>query len=327
MRKNVIFFLILISIITGSAFLSRAAENYYLYFASEKDGDFDIYSALYPEKGDPKNLTADNPYIDTEPFVSRDGQKVVYVGFAEDGSANLFIMNFNGTGRKQLTSDGTSRMPSISYDGKKIVFVSERDGNKEIYIMDIDGSNQTRLTFKQPVSSITFPQARSDSPSLRSFEMVADLGPPEVECQKDTYPSFSPDGKTIVFTSYRDGNADLFLMGVDGSNQRHLTNTTEHNHNIQATFSPDGKKIVWASDRDGDYDLLIMDLKDPGKVSHLTSNGFGSHCPQYSRDGKKIFFCSELQGPTWDLFIMNSDGSNIESLYSSFGNDWSTSIY
>ena len=309
-RLVILFFLaLLISVCTYSV---QAGNTYSVYFSSDRDGNFDIYSASYPSEGEPKNLTSDNVYGDTEPCVSRDGKKVVYTGYTKDGSCHIFIMNSDGTGKKQLTTKGKSnRMASFSHDGKKIVFVSTRDKNEEIYIMNADGSGQTRLTFGDPVEQ----PASYDKPM-----------PPEIEVTRDTYPSFSPDGKEIIFTSYRDGNADLFLMSVDGSNQRALTNTTSHYHNIQAIFTSDGKNIVWASDRDGDYDLFTMKVSGSDKKK-LTEGGFGSHCPCFTRDGKKIIFCADLQGPSWDIFIMDADGKNIEALFESFGDDWTPTIY
>ena len=63
------------------------------------------------------------------------------------GKGEIFVMNPDGTGRTQLTSNTTDdTSPRWSPDGSRIVFTSERDGNYEIYIMSADGSGQTRLT-------------------------------------------------------------------------------------------------------------------------------------------------------------------------------------
>ena len=72
----------------------------------------------------------------------------------------------------------------------KIAFESDRDGNYEIYIMNVDGSEQTRLT---------------DNPA------------------DDWGLSFSPDGSKIAFESYRDGNWEIYIMNIDGSEQTRLT--------------------------------------------------------------------------------------------------------
>lgn len=294
-------------------FLAEGTNTYSIYFASDRKGNLDIYSCFYPSRGEPKNLTSANPCVDTEPCVSGDGKKLIYTAYSRDGRAQIFIMNVDGSDKKQLTSSsGTNKMPSFSGDGKKIVFISTRDKNEEVYTMNSDGSNQKRLTFDKPVKEQPLSY---DSPM-----------PPTVEVTRDRDPSFFPDGKKILWTSYRDGNADLFVMNVDGSKQVHLTNTTVHYHNIQAIVSPDGNNIIWASDRDGDYDLFTMKSDGTG-IRHLTKGGFGSHCPHFSRDRKKIVFCSDLQGPNWQIFIMDSGGKNIEKAFSSSSDDWTPSIY
>jgi len=311
MKKN--FFCLIVIFVFLCTFPVQGANTYSIYFASDRNGNLDIYSAFYPSRGEPKNLTSANPYVDTEPCVSGDGKKLIYTAYSKDGRSQIFIMNTDGSGKKQLTSgSGNNKMPSFSCDGKKIVFISTRDKNEEVYTMNSDGSNQKRLTFDKPVSEQPLSY---DSPM-----------PPTVEVTRDRDPSFFPDGKRIVWTSYRDGNADLFVMNVDGTKQVHLTNTTVHHHNIQAVVSPDGKNIIWASDRDGDYDLFIMKSDGTG-VRHLTKGGFGSHCPRFSRDRKKIVFCSDLQGPNWQIFIMDPEGKKIEKAFSSISDDWTPSIY
>ncbi|MEW5718746.1 MAG: DPP IV N-terminal domain-containing protein [Chloroflexota bacterium] len=75
-------------------------------------------------------------------------------------------------------------------DGKRILFVSDRDGNVEIYVMNADGSNQTRLT---------------NNPA------------------RDVYPLWSPDGTRIMFVSNRDGAFEIYVMHTDGSNVIRLT--------------------------------------------------------------------------------------------------------
>lgn len=73
----------------------------------------------------------------------------------------------------------------------KIAFASDRDGNAEIYIMNVDGSEQRRLTDNHA---------------------------------EDWDPSFSPDGSKIAFESDRDGNSEIYIMNVGGSEQTRLTN-------------------------------------------------------------------------------------------------------
>ncbi|HMX95546.1 MAG TPA: hypothetical protein PKC50_09905, partial [Elusimicrobiota bacterium] len=87
-------------------------------------------------------------YENRYPSWSPDGQKIVF-GSDRTGNNELFVMNADGTGAVQMTSNpgAINSDPAWSSDGSKILFASTRDGNAEIYVMDRDGSNETRLTF------------------------------------------------------------------------------------------------------------------------------------------------------------------------------------
>lgn len=71
--------------------------------------------------------------------------KIIVFQRVLDDKADVYSMKLNGKNIKKLTEKGNNWFPRISRDGK-IAFVSDRDGNDEIYVMNIDGSNQTRIT-------------------------------------------------------------------------------------------------------------------------------------------------------------------------------------
>jgi Tol biopolymer transport system component len=117
----------------------------------------------------------------------------------------------------------------------------------------------------------------------------------------DGYPSFSGDGKQIVFRSGRNGNLDLYLMNADGSNVRRLTN--DGANDLFPVFSPTANQIAFASNRDDPnadvFDVYVLDLNadgTPGKVRRITHDeGQHGHL-QYSYDGKWLIFASERGG-------------------------------
>ena len=160
----------------------------------------------------------------------------------------------------------------------KIVFQSNRDGNYEIYIMDVDGSNQTRLTF-------------SDA--------------------DDTEPACKFDGSKIAFTSDRDGNKEIYVMNTDGSGQTRLTNSFHNDCN--PSWSPDGYKIAFSSDRDGNQEIYVMNSDGSGQT-RLTNNVKNDIYPAWSPDGTKIAYTIEYSSSRFygigSIFIMNDDGSN-----------------
>lgn len=114
---------------------------------------FDQYSDYFtthiylikPDRSDTILLTADTLRYDKEPVYSPDGSKIAFTS-NRSYKRQVHIMNADGTGITQLTTEGENFNPSFSPDGGKIAFVSTRDGNEEIYVMNADGSKQERLT-------------------------------------------------------------------------------------------------------------------------------------------------------------------------------------
>ena len=119
-------------------------------------------------------------------------------------------MDANGNNRERF--EDHAMQPSWSPDGKKIAFVSWRDGHSEIYTMGTDGQGLERVTH--------------DVPSQQN-------------------PSVSPDGRRIAYWAQDEGFHHVFVIGADGKNPMRLThNQTHHYH---PTWSPDGKRIAYAS--------------------------------------------------------------------------------
>jgi TolB protein len=140
----------------------------------------------------------------------------------------------------------------------------------------------------------------------------------------DYDPVWSPDGSSIVFTSDRDGSADLYRVKPDGSGLEKLTDSPAYDD--QAAFSPDGKQLVFVSTRaGGTADLWTMDLQTR-KARALTSGPGGDFRPSWSPDGTWIAFSSD-RGSTmpfahgrWEhlqlasLYIVHPDGSGLTRL-------------
>ena len=153
----------------------------------------------------------------------------------------------------------------------------------------------------------------------------------------DAEATVSPDGKTIVWTSVKDGDLDLYAMDLDGSNPRRLTN--EIGYDGGAFFSPDSKRIVYRASHPTDQaeidkykDLLRQALVEPGQLEifvmnadgggqrAVTSNGASNFSPFYFPDGKRIIFSSNIETkgeggrPSFHLYAIGEDGQGLERL-------------
>jgi len=140
----------------------------------------------------------------------------------------------------------------------------------------------------------------------------------------DYDPVWSPDGRSIVFTSDRAGSADLYRVAPDGSALERLTDNPAYDD--QAAFSPDGAQLVFVSSRNGGIaHLWTTDMHARGAKA-LTSGAGADFRPSWSPDGKWIAFSSD-RGSTlpfahgrWehlqivDLYVIRPDGSGLRRI-------------
>ena len=282
-------------------------------FVSDRDRNDEIY-VMDDDGKNQRNLT-NHPSDDYAPSWSPDGTRIVFMsdrdGHVPKGDVlptfEIYVMDADGGNQQNLTNDPSHDMyPAWSPDGKRIAFTSYRDGHvhaihgrptAEIYVMDADGGNPQHLTN---------------------------------DLNDDRYPSWSPDGKRIVFSSERDGHfigefeitsSEIYLMDADGGNQQKLTENRKND--FSPSWSPDGKRIAFSSDRKGDFvnsEIYVMDA-DGGNQQKLTENRDWDYAPSWSPDGKRIAFSSDGDNKQADIYVMDADGGNPQNLTNHLRND------
>ena len=164
----------------------------------------------------------------------------------------------------------------------KIAFHSKRDGNHEIYTMKSDGSGQTRLTFNeatdstptwspngQQIASHSYRDNDEHVPKvLRNSEIyVMDA---DGESQRrlthylglDTRPDWHPDGSQIAFTSTRNGNFNIYVMDIDGSN---VEQVTDLEFASSPKWSPDGKRIAFEGYIGNQREIFVVNTNGTGR--------------------------------------------------------------
>ena len=254
-------------------------------FTSNFGGNNNIW--LMDSNGTNQVALTTNPASDSYPDLSNDGSKIVFVS-DRDGNPEIYSMNAAGSFQTRLTSNAaTESEPAFSPDGSKIVFSSNRDGNHEIYIMNANGTNQTRLTtnagddgnaeFSPNGTKIIFARLSTSQTDSHIWTMNLDgTGQAPLTTgsfQLNGYPSFSPNGQRIVFSSVRPlshTNAEVYIMNADGTGQVRLT--TASGNDLEPVFSPSGSQIAFRAERDGNAEIYIMD-SDGTDQNRITFDG------------------------------------------------------
>ena len=194
---------------------------------------------------------------------------------------DIFRANKDGEIIDTLTNTpGYDAEATVSPKGDKIVFTSMRSGDLELYIMDIDGSNVVQVT-----DELGYDGGAFFSPDGKQLLFRASRPKTEEEIKK--YKSLLAQG--LVEPT----NMELFLVNVDGTNMRQITNLG--NANWAPFFHPSGEKIIFSSNHSSERGFpfnLFMINPDGTGLEQVTYDGVFDSFPMFSSDGKKLVFSS-----------------------------------
>ena len=263
---------------------------------------------------------------------------------------DIFIADIYGGNMTHLTKNQWLDFnPAISGDGKKLAFISDRDGNREIYTVDLiwmdgytqwEGRNLTNITnssendwspkFSPVTDKIVYTTYIPSDDNYDVIIMNSD-GSEKKNITNTTwyekYPQFSQDGSFIIFQAWRRGKMEIFFSNLLDENNINLTQNTQ-SHDIIShgnAISPDGQKIVFTSERDGNRNIYLMNT-DGTNQTRLTSHAAHDYEPVFSPDGLSIIFTSERDGNR-EIYIMNNKGLNLNNLSNNSADDWNPRYY
>ena len=264
---------------------------------------------------------------------------------------------------RQLTFGGQNAEAYWSADGERLIFQSDegRLPCDQIFTMKADGSERRRVSGGGGKTTCSYFLPAGDRVLYASTIRAGDACPPRPDRThgyvwplddydiyaaradgSDVRPLFaspaydaeataSPDGRSVVFTSARDGDLEIYSMNADGSNVRRLTRTPGYDGG--PFFSDDSRKIVYRADHPATpqdlaryrenlsrnaYAPRALEIRvmnsDGSNDRAVTSNGAANFAPYFLPGGKEIIFSSNLDDPRrreFDLYLIREDGTGL----------------
>lgn len=199
----------------------------------------------------------------------------------------IYLVDFDGHESRVLLNNSTiNLLPSWSADGKYIFFTSYMNNNPDLYrINSDDGRKLLKIS------------------SFRGLNVGA---------------SPSADGKKLALTLSKDGNSEIYIMNVDGSQLRRIT----HSHAIDSspTWAPDSRTLAFVSDRSGFPQIYRVDINGGAPV-RLTFQGNYNQSPAWSPKGDRVAFCGRDERLVFDLFLVDPATREITRMTQDEGNN------
>jgi Tol biopolymer transport system component len=258
---------------------------------------------------------------------------------------DIWVMRPNGKGRRRLTRSGrgVDFDPSLSPDGRQIVFRSSRGryapdrygiGLEAIRVVDVRTRRQRQIqpwtgglfpAWSPDGKAIAFSGLRSAGGPVDTIQLmrpdgrgVVDLGAPgEVA-------TWSPDGTRIAFASHPgDGNWAVWAMRRDGSARRQLTHPVLRppagaHGDAPAAWSPDGSRILFSTEVAGDRELFVMNAD--GSHKRRVTRWRGGDSPQaWLPDGRIVFGHYRGSEPLPHWYLIRPDGTRLRALPQLYG--------
>lgn len=212
-------------------------------------------------------------------------------------SFEIYTAKPDGSDLKRLTNNNFyDAEPTVSPDGKKIVYTSNKSGDLELYVMDIDGSNEIQVT-----DGLGYDGGAFFSPD--SKRLVWRSSRPQ--SQEDVAEYKDLLSKNMVAPT----NMEIYVGDIDGKNIRQVTNFGQANW--APFFHPSGEKIIFASNHQSKFGFpfnLYMINVDGTGLERITHDKTFDAFPMFSPDGTKLVFSSNRNnGDTRDTNVFIAD--------------------
>lgn len=219
-----------------------------LAYASRKDGNWEIY--IYDVlAGETTRMTYNLGFEAGPDWSPHGGEYLVYEGYQNDTHLDIFFMRADGSEPPQRlpgSSTAPDFSPAWSPDGRRIAFVSWRDGNQDIYIFSLDTQEITNLT---------------NTPN-----------------RHEDHPAWSPDGRFIAYTAVEAGIETIFIKAADDPSAE----ARIFRRGRTPAWSPDGSALVFAVDGSSSTLITVAPFEGTGVATEVIQAPLGATSPTWT---------------------------------------------
>jgi Tol biopolymer transport system component len=276
-RKRLVELVVEVSAPCGQSYLLRThrrGRTNRLWFATNADdGKLSRLRSVLEDGTEIKDVqTGSTNCNDLQPSLSPDGKLVAFLSDRLK-SRQIFLMPADGSAKPTPLTEHPIGVQDLSWSprGDKIAYTAYKDGFSQIYVLDVTskksslvshaGRHEGSASWSPDGERLVFTTTDSAAGGTCVSVMDADGANRKTVADQpgwNTSASFSPSGRQIVLMSNSSGDAEIFLLDLDGSLElRQLTDCPGYDNSPR--FSPDGKRIVFTTDRRGFTELYLMD--------------------------------------------------------------------
>jgi Tol biopolymer transport system component len=241
-----------------------------------------LWSVAVDSEGEPTEAPAELTHEtgrNTRPAFSADGRRIAFERWQPGTNPDVWMMEADGASARPLTTHaGVDAIATWTPDNRRVVFLSDRDGERAIWAVDVaTGREQIFLRLDQDLE----------------------------------FPRLSPDGARVAFTSkHASDTVNVWVVGTDGSAPRQLSFDRESAS--YACWSPDGRMLA-AQVRRGENSHVVVLPASGGELRQLTDEPGQSWAYSWSPDGSRIAFAGFREG-FWNVWWVSLDGQRQSNL-------------
>ncbi|MGD8998296.1 MAG: glycoside hydrolase family 88 protein, partial [Anaerolineae bacterium] len=256
---------------------------------------------------------------DLAPALSPDDQRIAFVRRQEGEHSDVFLMNADGSGLRNLTQtpDADEDTPVCSPDGATIAFASDREGQWDIYFMNPSETDPTARPIITGTESDELHPFFSSGGDIMAFSSNRESGNWDLytapitdgtwsrltaDSSVERFPVFGADGRTLAYRREVNGDSEIYMMDVISQTTRRLT----YNPGFDGypALTPDLSGIVFVSNRSGDFQLYSMNVAGTGVLTLTGRHDYRAHTPRLSTDGRTLIYAAAPVGGTYSIYTM-----------------------